>query len=306
MKTHARVVVIGGGVLGCSIAYHLTRAGCDDVLLLERAELTSGSTWHAAANIHAMHGNASLARLQDYTIKIYDRLEEETGQSVGLHRCGGIYLATSQERFDELKYKEPARGIDERDATKAYYSKLTDIVRRYLDEEVYDRSMESTSSELIERLMLEKEEGKIDLSKETILKLDQILKRADLTKFARTSPGAGQAEADRIVAEEIVKETKEAIPPPTEEELMRDAAYREALAKRRKRKLILTSVLGVFGGKHHAPSWIGKLPPETRAETRRPAAETAVSCPSPLTPGRTSGVFGHHMWQHFAFPRTGR
>ncbi len=152
----------------------------------------------------------------------------------------------SLKQLDE-EYKEPARGIDERDATKAYYSKLTDIVRRYLDEEVYDRSMESTSSELIERLMLEKEEGKIDLSKETILKLDQILKRADLTKFARTSPGAGQAEADRIVAEEIVKETKEAIPPPTEEELMRDAAYREALAKLRKRKLILTSIIGVFG-----------------------------------------------------------
>ncbi len=152
----------------------------------------------------------------------------------------------SLKQLDE-EYKQPARGIDERDATKAYYSKLTDIVRRYLDEEVYDRSMESTSSELIERLMLEKEEGKIDLSKETILKLDQILKRADLTKFARTSPGAGQAEADRIVAEEIVKETKEAIPPPTEEELMRDAAYREALAKRRKRKLILTSIIGVFG-----------------------------------------------------------
>ncbi len=152
----------------------------------------------------------------------------------------------SLKQLDE-EYKQPARGIDERDATKAYYSKLTDIVRRYLDEEVYDRSMESTSSELIERLMLEKEEGKIDLSKETILKLDQILKRADLTKFARTSPGAGHAEADRIVAEEIVKETKEAIPPPTEEELMRDAAYREALAKRRKRKLILTSIIGVFG-----------------------------------------------------------
>ena len=152
----------------------------------------------------------------------------------------------SLKQLDE-EYKQPARGIDERDATKAYYSKLTDIVRRYLDEEVYDRSMESTSSELIERLMLEKQEGKIDLSKETILKLDQILKRADLTKFARTSPGTGQAEADRLVAEEIVKETKEAIPPPTEEELMRDAAYREALAKRRKRKLILTSVLGVFG-----------------------------------------------------------
>ncbi|MEE3225518.1 MAG: hypothetical protein VX253_06305, partial [Bacteroidota bacterium] len=127
----------------------------------------------------------------------------------------------SLKQLDE-EYKEPARGLDERDATKAYYSKLTDIVRRYLDEEVYDRSMESTSSELIERLMLEKEEGKIDLSKETILKLDQILKRADLTKFARRSPGAGLAEADRIVADEIVKETKHAIPPPTEEELMRD------------------------------------------------------------------------------------
>ena len=152
----------------------------------------------------------------------------------------------SLKQLDE-EYKKPARGVDERDVTKAYYSKLTDIVRRYLDEEVYDRSMESTSSELIDRLMQEKQEGKIDLSKETILKLDQILRRADLTKFARTSPGTGQAEADRLVAEEIVKETKEAIPEPTEEELMRDAAYREALAKRRKRKLILTSVIGVFG-----------------------------------------------------------
>jgi len=103
MKTHARVVVIGGGVIGCSIAYHLVKAGCADVLLLERAELTAGSTWHAAANIHAMHGNASLARLQDYTLRLYDTLEAETGQSVGLHRCGGLYLATSQERFDELK-----------------------------------------------------------------------------------------------------------------------------------------------------------------------------------------------------------
>ena len=103
MKSHARVVVIGGGVLGCSIAYHVVKAGCSDVLLLERAELTAGSTWHAAANIHAMHGNASIARLQDYTIRIYERLEEETGQSVGLHRCGGLYLATSRERFDELR-----------------------------------------------------------------------------------------------------------------------------------------------------------------------------------------------------------
>ncbi len=103
MKSQARVVVIGGGVVGCSVAYHLTRAGCSDVLLLERADLTAGSTWHAAANIHAMHGNASLARLQDYSIRLYDSLEKETGQSCGLHRCGGLYLATSGDRFDELK-----------------------------------------------------------------------------------------------------------------------------------------------------------------------------------------------------------
>ncbi|MAW95874.1 MULTISPECIES: hypothetical protein [unclassified Leeuwenhoekiella] len=151
----------------------------------------------------------------------------------------------SLKQLDE-EYKEPARGLSAQDVSKAYYSKLTDIVRHYLDEEVYDRSMESTSGELIERLLEEKQKGRIDLSKETILKLDQILKRADLTKFARTAPGEGQAQADRIVAEEIVKETKESIPEPTEEELMRDAAYREALAKRRKRKLILTGVLGVF------------------------------------------------------------
>ena len=151
----------------------------------------------------------------------------------------------SLKQLDE-EYKEPARGVSPQEVSKAYYSKLTDIVRHYLDEEVYDRSMESTSGELIERLIEEKQKGKIDLSKETILKLDQILKRADLTKFARTAPGEGQAHADRIVAEEIVKETKESIPEPTEEELMRDAAYREALAKRRKRRLILSGVLGVF------------------------------------------------------------
>ncbi len=151
----------------------------------------------------------------------------------------------SLRKLDE-EFKEPARGIEQHEITKAYYSKLTDIVRRYLDEEVYSRSMESTSAELIDKLLQEKQLGKIDLSKETILKLDQILKRADLSKFARMSPRSGQAEADRIVAEEIVKETKEAIPAPTEEELMRDAAYREALAKRRKHRLIISGIVGVF------------------------------------------------------------
>ena len=103
MKSHARVVIVRGGVVGGAVAWHLVRAGCRDVLLLERADLTSGSTWHAAANIHAMHTNTSLARLQDYSLRLYDTLEEETGQSCGLHRCGGLHLATSTDRLDELK-----------------------------------------------------------------------------------------------------------------------------------------------------------------------------------------------------------
>ncbi|HEA29891.1 MAG TPA: hypothetical protein ENH91_07845 [Leeuwenhoekiella sp.] len=151
----------------------------------------------------------------------------------------------SLHQLDE-EYKTPGRTTDQT-ATKAYYSRLTDIVRHYLDEEVYDRSMESTTGELIERLYQEKESGHIDFSTETIKKLEQVLRTADLTKFARITPESGKSEADRLVVEQVVKETHESIPPPTEEELMRDAAYRDALERRRKRKLILTGVFGVLG-----------------------------------------------------------
>ncbi len=150
----------------------------------------------------------------------------------------------SLHQLDE-EYKTPGRTTDQT-TTKAYYSRLTDIVRHYLDEEVYDRSMESTTGELIERLYQEKESGHIDFSVETIKKLEQVLRTADLTKFARITPEAGKSEADRLVVEQVVKETHESIPPPTEEELMRDAAYRDTLERRRKRKLILTGIFGVL------------------------------------------------------------
>lgn len=139
----------------------------------------------------------------------------------------------------------PTEGADQK-ITKAYYSKLTDIVKNYLDDEVYDHSLESTTGELIQRLYEQKQSGKINLSTQTIEKLESVLQTADLTKFARTIPRSGQFHADRIAIEEVVKETREAIPPPTPEELMRDAVYQENLKKRRKRKLILTSVLGVL------------------------------------------------------------
>ena len=102
MKTTTRVAVIGGGVVGCSVLFHLTKLGWSDVMLIERAELTSGSTWHAAGGFHTLNGDTNMAALQGYTIKLYKELEEITGMSCGLHHVGGVTLADNQERFDML------------------------------------------------------------------------------------------------------------------------------------------------------------------------------------------------------------
>ena len=79
MKTTCQVAVIGGGVVGCSVLYHLTKLGWSDVMLLERSELTSGSTWHAAGGFHTLNGDTNMAALQGYTIHLYKELEEITG-----------------------------------------------------------------------------------------------------------------------------------------------------------------------------------------------------------------------------------
>lgn len=102
MKTTTRVAVIGGGVVGCSVLYHLTKLGWSDVMLIERSELTSGSTWHAAGGFHTLNGDTNMAALQGYTINLYKELEQITGMSCGLHHVGGITLADNQERFDML------------------------------------------------------------------------------------------------------------------------------------------------------------------------------------------------------------
>ena len=99
---HVRVVVIGGGVVGCSVLYHLTKLGWPDVILIERSELTSGSTWHAAGGFHTLNGDTNMAALQGYTIRLYRELEEITGLSCGLHHVGGITLADNRDRFDML------------------------------------------------------------------------------------------------------------------------------------------------------------------------------------------------------------
>ena len=103
MKTSAQVVVIGGGVVGCSVLYHLTKAGWKDVVLVERDILTSGSTWHAAGGFHTLNGDPNVAKLQGYTIKLYDELEKISGQACGLHRSGGLILADTMERMEWLK-----------------------------------------------------------------------------------------------------------------------------------------------------------------------------------------------------------
>jgi dimethylglycine dehydrogenase len=109
MKSHAKVVVIGGGVVGASVLYHLTKAGWKDVLLIERAELTSGSTWHAAGGMHTVNGDPNVAKLQQYTIELYQEIEKISGQSCGVHITGGIMLAGTRERLDWLKMAK-ARG----------------------------------------------------------------------------------------------------------------------------------------------------------------------------------------------------
>jgi len=104
MQTHARAVVIGGGVVGCSVLYHLAKAGWKDIVLIERSELTSGSSWHAAGGFHTLNGDPNVAKLQAYTVSLYDELERVSGQSCGLHLTGGVMMADSEERMDFLRY----------------------------------------------------------------------------------------------------------------------------------------------------------------------------------------------------------
>ncbi|WP_306046676.1 FAD-dependent oxidoreductase [Nioella sp. MMSF_3534] len=103
LPSHAKVVVIGGGVVGCSILFHLAKFGWKDVVLLERDELTSGSSWHAAGQIHTISSDPNISRLQGYTIDLYKEIEETSGHSVGLHMTGGFYAASTKEWYDYLK-----------------------------------------------------------------------------------------------------------------------------------------------------------------------------------------------------------
>ena len=103
IPSSARVVIIGGGIIGCSVAYHLAKLGVKDVVLLERAKLTSGSTWHAAGLVGQLRTSANITQLLKYSVELYDTLEQETGQATGWKRNGGLRLACNPERMIEIK-----------------------------------------------------------------------------------------------------------------------------------------------------------------------------------------------------------
>ena len=112
MKTHARAVVIGGGAVGVSTLYHLAQKGWSDVVLLERAELTAGSTWHAAGLLPLFNMSYTVGQLHKYSVDLYKRLPAETGQDVSFHVTGNLRLATTRDRMDEYqKYCGTANTI---------------------------------------------------------------------------------------------------------------------------------------------------------------------------------------------------
>src|SRR5215471_1375680 len=103
LPSHANVVVVGGGAAGCSIAYHLTKIGITDVVLLERKQLTCGTTWHAAGLVGQLRATRNMTELAKYTSELFATLEAETGQATGFRQNGSISVALNAARFEELK-----------------------------------------------------------------------------------------------------------------------------------------------------------------------------------------------------------
>src|SRR5215208_7727252 len=110
LPSSAKVVIVGGGIVGCSVAYHLGKMGVTDVLLLERGKLTSGSTWHAAGLVGQLRTSANITQLLKYSVELYDTLEAETGQATGWKMNGGLRLACNAERLIEIKRQATTAG----------------------------------------------------------------------------------------------------------------------------------------------------------------------------------------------------
>jgi len=137
LPKHARVVIVGGGVIGCSIAYHLGKLGWSDVVLIERKQLTSGTTWHAAGLVGQLRQSMNMTRLARYTAELYRGLEAETGQATGFRQCGSVSLATTPGRMEELKrnasmakvFDLPVHVVSPREIAELYpLARLDDVI----------------------------------------------------------------------------------------------------------------------------------------------------------------------------------
>ncbi|MEK9613165.1 MAG: hypothetical protein VW080_04480 [Flavobacteriaceae bacterium] len=193
--------------------------------------------------------------------KNYDALIAQVlwGLVLALIIIGTLFTYLFQKRHKELRQKELPpfdRAIEElkalesetpseQDEYKNYYSRMTDVVRRYLEEEVKIDALESTSEELLTKLEMRKDAGTLDLDRTTLQSLREVLKNADLVKFAKSLPEFRIANQDRKVVEHVVIETKEALPDPTEEELREKVAYQEYLAKKRRKEQWIWGLSGM-------------------------------------------------------------
>ncbi len=144
----------------------------------------------------------------------------------------------------ELKQLDDSHLLEQREI-KEYYSQLSAAVRRYLDGDIYDHALESTTNELIAYLEAERDRGRLKLENTTIGRLKEILERADLAKFANSRPDVLTAKEDRSSVENVIKDTKASIPQPTEEELLRDREYRERLERKKKVQKIILGIVTV-------------------------------------------------------------
>jgi cbb3-type cytochrome oxidase subunit 3 len=153
-------------------------------------------------------------------------------------------LPPYEQALFELKQLDDSHLLEQREL-KEYYSQLSAAVRRYLDGEIYDHALESTTNELIAYLEAERDRGKLKLENTTIARLKVILERADLAKFANSRPDVLTAKEDRQSVENVIKDTKASIPQPTEEELLRDQEYRERLERKKKVKKIIFGILAL-------------------------------------------------------------
>ena len=127
IPSSAKVVVIGGGVAGCSVAYHLAKFGWSDVVLLERDQLTSGTTWHAAGLVGQLGASATITMLRNYSLNLYKQLEAETELSTGLKQNGSLTVATTESRFEELKRQATTARLFDVEVQSVSKEQITDL-----------------------------------------------------------------------------------------------------------------------------------------------------------------------------------